>query len=256
LPNGHQKFLGGERINWFCAESSTLLDRVMSTQPALPAGELCCTFTCDLRGKGEYRIGLLLKEKNCGENVSYGEAILDTAGWKTRDPAQESPGPISGGPRNYSPKPVVKRGRILQEIRTMLEERIYVIVRIALRAACDTLQTTMATLSVTNTETFDVFVWIYDLNTLGHEVVLDGARLNKSATLSVQLQEDGTGNVSYHWAAEQIVPPKAPVWHGTGRIAPPDAEAVVDASSCAAPPLQLNTTKFGAPLPYMFRPYP
>jgi hypothetical protein len=94
LPNGHQKFLGCKRINWFCEESSTLLDRVMSTRPALPAGELCCTFTCDLRGKGEYRIGLVLKEKTGGENVSFGEAILDTAGWRTRTPAQESPRPM------------------------------------------------------------------------------------------------------------------------------------------------------------------
>ena len=56
----------------------------MSTRPALRAGELWCTFTCDLRGKGEYRIGLVLKEKTCAENVSFGEAILDTAGWRTR----------------------------------------------------------------------------------------------------------------------------------------------------------------------------
>ena len=50
-------------INWLCEESSTPLDRVMSTPPALAAGELWYTFTCDLRTIGEYRIGLVLKEK-------------------------------------------------------------------------------------------------------------------------------------------------------------------------------------------------
>lgn len=50
-------------INRLCEESDTLLDRVMSTPPAPAEGELWYTFTCDLRTKGKYRIGLILKEK-------------------------------------------------------------------------------------------------------------------------------------------------------------------------------------------------
>jgi hypothetical protein len=78
------KNLGSERTNWFCEESSTLLDRVVSTPPALAAGELWCTFTCDLRTKVKYRIGLVLKEKPAARMFSFGYAILAIAGWRIR----------------------------------------------------------------------------------------------------------------------------------------------------------------------------
>ena len=66
-----------------------------------------------------------------------------------------------------------------------------------------------ANLSVTTTETFDLAVWVYDLNAPGtpsQQVVLNanGALLNQGAALTVPLIEDAAGNVSYQWAAEQI----------------------------------------------------
>ena len=231
----------------------------MSTRPALRAGELCCTFTCDVRGKGEYRIGLLLKEKTCGENVSFGEAILGTAGWRTRTQRKNRQDRYLAAAAIILLNPLSSVADLTRD-PDHARERIYVIVRIAVRAACDMLQTTMATatLSVTNnTDTFDLVVWIYDLNIQANpsqQVVLDGKQLNQGASpLTAQLIEKA-GNVSYFWAAEQIVEKIAYGYHGTGVVAPPDAAAVV--ASGKAPPLDISLTKGGTQLPYMFRPYP
>jgi hypothetical protein len=119
------------------------------------------------------------------------------------------------------------------------------------RAQCVTmLPITMATLSVTNkTDKFDLAVWIQDLNTLGKQ---DGGRLKQGKTLFVQLQEDGDGNVSYRWAAEQIV--DGPAYHGVGVVEPPAQAAVVDDDD-AVSPLDISLTG-GVQLPFMFRPYP
>lgn len=128
-------------------------------------------------------------------------------------------------------------------------ERVYVIVRIAVRAACDMLPITMATLSVTNTDKLDLVVWIRDLNSLGKE---DGGRLNQNQTLFVQLEENEAGEVSYHWAAEQIVA-KYP-YHGVGV-----GQGSVDVDDAVDPPLNISLGAKGdgsAILPYMFRPYP
>jgi hypothetical protein len=124
-------------------------------------------------------------------------------------------------------------------------------VRIAACAACDMLPIAMATLSVTNGTGFDVFIWMRDLNTLGRAFVLDGARLNKNANLSVQLQADGDGNLSYHWAAEQILEQRALHW--TDVV---NKQAAVDAAGAPATLTVSDATTKGTVLPYMFRPYP
>jgi len=108
-----------------------------------------------------------------------------------------------------------------------------------------------ATLTVTTTDKFDLAVWVYDLNAPGQPEVLKG-KLNKDTLppLTVRLQEDGTGNVSYHWAAEEIAV-KHPR-HDTGVVPAPQVAVAPVA------PLTLNIylTGTGKPLPYMFRPYP
>jgi hypothetical protein len=122
------------------------------------------------------------------------------------------------------------------------------------------------TLNVTNNDTLDLVVWIYDLNLQGlppsQQVVpnANGAVLNQGAPpLPVQLQQDRTGNVSYHWAAEEITTVRHPR-HDTGVFPPPAAAAPVARPAAAAPvaPLTLNIylTGTGKLLPYMFRPYP
>jgi len=126
-------------------------------------------------------------------------------------------------------------------------------VRIAARAACDMLPIAMVTLDVTNEEDFDIFIWIRDLNTVGRVFTVDGARLNQDSQLSVQLQEDGNGKVSYHWAAEQIVDEK-PAYHWVGLVKPSDPAAVVTADE--VPTLDFSDTKKAGGVPYMFRPYP
>jgi hypothetical protein len=131
------KNLGSGRINWLCEESSTLLDRVMSTPPALVAGELWCTFTCDLRTKEEYRIGLVLKEKPAARMFPS-----DTRSSTLQDgesgPSARIAWTGTRGCGNYSPKPVAKRGRLATD-PDPARERIYVIVRIvagAQRVTC------------------------------------------------------------------------------------------------------------------------
>ena len=120
-----------------------------------------------------------------------------------------------------------------------------------------------ANLTVTTTDRFNLVVWIYDLNAPGtpsQQVVpnANGAPLNQGATLTVPLIVDGAGNVSYHWAAEEIAV-KHPR-HDTGVFPPPAAAAPVARPAAAAPvaPLTLNIylTGTGKLLPYMFRPYP
>jgi len=112
-----------------------------------------------------------------------------------------------------------------------------------------------ANLTVTTTDRFNLVVWIYDLNAPGtpsQQVVpnANGAPLNQGATLTVPLIVDGAGNVSYHWAAEEIAV-KHPR-HDTGVVPAPQVAVAPVA------PLTLNIylTGTGKPLPYMFRPYP
>jgi hypothetical protein len=98
----------------------------------------------------------------------------------------------------------------------------------------------MATLKVSNNDTFDIVVWIGDLNSIGPE---KGGLLKQGKTLSVQLQEDDYNNVYYHWAAEQLV--VGPAYHGAGDIGP-----------APVAPLKINLEADDNVLPFMFRPYP
>jgi hypothetical protein len=105
-----------------------------------------------------------------------------------------------------------------------------------------------ANLTVTTTDRFSLVVWIYDLNAPGtpsQQVVpnANGALLNQGATLTVPLIVDGAGNVSYHWAAEEIAVRNPR--HETGFVPP-----------VAPRTLSISLTATGRPLPYMFRPYP
>ena len=84
----------------------------------------------------------------------------------------------------------------------MLEERISSLCVLRCAQACDMLQDYYGNRkpSVTTTETFDLAVWVYDLNAPGtpsQQVVLNanGALLNQGAALTVPLIEDAAGNV-------------------------------------------------------------
>lgn len=112
--------------------------------------------------------------------------------------------------------------------------------RIAACAACDMLLIAMATLKVSNNDTFDIVVWIQDLNSIGQE---KGGLLKKGKTLSVQLQEDENNNIYYHWAAEQNV--VGPAYHGADIVGPAPVAS-----------LEINLEADDNLLPFMFRPYP
>jgi hypothetical protein len=118
-------------------------------------------------------------------------------------------------------------------------------VRIAAWAACDMLPTTMAKLQITSTDLFDIFVLIQDLNTVGEQ---KGAPLKQGKTLYVQLQEDSTNQINYHWAAEEIVVPGQRARHLTGAPGPQPVNGPAS--------LTISLTNNGVPLPFMFRPYP
>jgi hypothetical protein len=107
------------------------------------------------------------------------------------------------------------------------------------------LPTTMAKLQITSPDLFDIFVLIQDLNTVGEQ---KGARLKQGKTLSVHLEEDQTGNVSYHWAAEQIV--EGPAYHDAHLVKPTPVAAGTAIS------LSISLQANGQILPFMFRPYP
>jgi hypothetical protein len=133
----------------------------------------------------------------------------------------------------------------------------YVILRIAPGTVCDMLSTTMATqtLTVTNTDRSPLVVWIYDLNLPGapsQQVVsnANGVPLAYNVPLPVQLTEDANHNVSYYWSAEEIAVQH--VRHDTGIFPPPAAAA----AAATASSLSISLTGTGKPLPYMFRRYP
>jgi hypothetical protein len=83
--------------------------------------------------------------------------------------------------------------------------------------------------TITTRDTFDLAVWVYDLNAPGtpsQQVVpnANGALLNQGAPLTVPLIVDQHGNVSYHWAAEEIAAVRHPR-HDTGVFRHPAAAA-------------------------------